>query len=99
MNKEITGHLKTILEEMCSRVGADYYEMDFFNREYPFYMEYEWSIEEQDKFREWLFNYMMDNKDARIELMIDPRKDKKWVREFVNMFILNYGWKLDGNSI
>jgi len=99
MKKEITGHLKVILEEMCKRVGANYNEIDFFDKEDPFYMKYEWSVEEQDDFADWLCNYMMDSKEARFELMAYHRKDKKTIREFVNMFILNFGWKLYGNTI
>lgn len=87
MNK----YLIEILEEMFSRVELEF-NMNFILQP-EWYLKYSWTEQQEDEFIEWLIEYMLKNKDARDELMIIPYKNKKFIKEWVNEFILNYGWR------
>lgn len=87
MNK----YLIEILEEMFSRVELEF-NMNFILQP-EWYLKYSWTEQQEDEFIEWLIEYMLKNKDARDELMIIPSKNKKFIKEWVNEFILNYGWR------
>lgn len=94
MTKEKFGkHLEIIMKEMCKRVHQDYNKMDFSIPEW-FYKN-RWNEEEQKSFADWLTKYLMDNSEARTEIMQFPRKDIKAVEKVVTWFIFNYGWRLD----
>lgn len=82
-------HLKIILEEMCSRVEAK--NVDFKKKDW--FWEKSWSEDEQEDFRKWMVEYLMENKEARLELMRYPRKIKKNIDRFTKIFVLNFGWK------
>jgi len=84
MNK----YLKTILDEMCKRVGADY---GVVNSSDTWYWQFEWTPEQELDFRKWLVGYLMENKDARHYFGL--HKNKKEIEEFAKVFVWNYGWK------
>ena len=84
MNQE----LKTILDEMCSRVGAK--DVNF--EEDNWYLKHTWTMEEQDDFINWLANYLYENKEAR-EMFVNLRKVKRDCNKASNKFVLNYGWR------
>jgi hypothetical protein len=84
-------YLKEILVEMCSRVGATYENINF--KEHNWYGKYEWPREEEDSFKEWLYNYFKKNKEARKSLTNIFSPSKKALEKCVDMFTLNYGWK------
>jgi len=89
MNK----HLEHIIKTMCMYANVDY---DKLNVDDTFWFDtYSWLPETQDKFRNWLIEYMIENPQARKELMRVPTKNKKMVSRFVDMFILNYGFKCE----
>ena len=87
MNK----YLKVILTEMCNRVGVNYDKVNFKGKEW--YMKHEWTMEDQDKFRDWLISYMKGNGDARRDLMSVSSSNKRFLTKFANSFLLNYGWR------
>jgi len=87
MNK----YLKEILIEMCKRVNAKYEDIDF--KKEQWFLEYEWTNEEETSFINWLVDYMKQNKEARDTLMMFPRNNKRDLERFANSFIFNYGWK------
>ena len=81
-----------ILKEMCHRVGADFDSIDFLKDRW--FMEYEWTEKEQDKFQEWLINHLYTNTKAFKEIAASPNsKSKKNCENISKMFLLNYGWK------
>jgi hypothetical protein len=84
MNQE----LKTILDEMCSRVGAK--DVNF--EEDNWYLKHTWTEKEQDDFINWLANYLYENKEAR-KMFVNLRKVKRDCNKASNKFVLNYGWK------
>ena len=87
MNK----YLKEILIEMCKRVNAKYEDIDF--KKEQWFLEYEWTNEEEASFINWLVDYMKQNKEVRDTLMMFPRNNKRDLERFANSFIFNYGWK------
>ena len=89
-------YIQTILTEMCSRVGADYESIDFSSPDW--YLQYTWTTAEEKEFSAWLFNYLMDNKEARANLY-GGRVFNKWtVSGAVQSFIFSYGWKVDNGK-
>lgn len=87
MDKE----LKTILDEMCSIVGAK--EVNYKEKEW--FLKHTWSEEEQESFRNWLSNFLYNNSKARKAFKI--ARSKKYCDKASGMFILNYGWKTKNN--
>ena len=83
---------KTILKEMCSIVNANYEEIDF--QQNDWYFLYEWTMEEQNKFTEYLINLLYENSKIRRDIMSIPSKNKELIKKTVNYFIANYGWKI-----
>jgi hypothetical protein len=82
-------HMFTILYEMCQRVGADYHSIDF---QTDWYTKYKWSVEEENSYKVWLFEYLRDNKQARKELMRFPTTKQKHIEQTVNFFVSMYGF-------
>lgn len=88
-------YLAPILQEMCKRVDAPYDEIDF--KKEGWFMDYEWTEKEEDSFEEWLVEYMHKNNKARRELMTLSSKNKKYLKEFAQWFVFDYGWKYKEN--
>lgn len=82
-------HLKEILDNMC--LVAQVEDVDF--KKDAWFMDYEWTEEEQEQFRKWIVKYLMENKEARKELMTWPRKHKPTIERWSREFIFNYGFK------
>ena len=56
------------------------------------YLEYSWDEETQDKFKEWLVDYLKDKKASRsISNSYSNSKERRI--KLANEFILMYGWK------
>lgn len=87
-------HLQEVLVEMCSRVDADPSTIDV--KEEDWYLKYTWTAQEQESFADWLGDYVLTNKGAAKELVQFPNliKNKQQRKKFVDMFLLNYGWKV-----
>lgn len=81
-------NLDLILKEMFSRVGLKRVNTKPKN----WFLKHSWTEEEQEDFRKWLVKYLMENKEARQELMQWPRKDKKTIEKLSKEFIMNYGF-------
>jgi hypothetical protein len=89
-------HINVVLKEMCSRVGANFDNMDFSDKpEIPYYQLYEWSGEEEKKFSDWLADYVYKNPEARKTLAEYPTliRTKKGSKKFADFFIAVHGWK------
>ena len=84
-------HLKNIMKEMCSRVGADYDTINF--SEPGWFDKYEWTKQEYDDFVDWLSDYLIKNKEARISILNTDSPSKKLITNSCKLFGLNYGWK------
>lgn len=83
-------HLKEVLKKQCKIVGAKYSEIDF--KSDRWYMEYSWTEEVQDGFKEWMVNYLYKNNPAQRELLERTNQPKKRLREAVRWFLFSYGW-------
>jgi hypothetical protein len=90
-------HIHNILYEMCQRVGADYDTIDF--QEAGWYTKYTWSVDEENSYKAWLFEYLRNNKDARREIMRFPSTKQKNIERCVNSFIFNYGFVTRNDNI
>ena len=92
MNKET----EIIFEEMCSRVGAKYDNIDF-QIEKWFY-EFQWSQKDEKNFEDWLSEHIYNLPIKRLRLLTDYphiiHKKKKKSKKFANEIVNNYGWKI-----
>jgi len=84
-------HLENIFAVMCRVIEVDYNTID--RTKDRWYSEYEWSEDVEDKFKEWMIDYIHKIPEAQRELY-----DKAYMRRSdcelaVSMFLLNYGWK------
>lgn len=91
----IEGALKEALEKMCEIAGHQYHEIDFKDEEDPFYTKYTWSEKQQDVYREWFIQKLIEDKKFRNELSKFPSlaKRKETAVKMANEFILNYGFR------
>jgi len=93
MSKEnFSKSLQRILKEMCKVVKADYNTFDFDKDRW--YIEYKWTINQQDKFKKWLSDLLYSNRDVRNEIMEHPIKNKKYCDKVAVEFVFNYGWMI-----
>jgi hypothetical protein len=75
--------LTTVLKELCKRVGANYNKIRFSDPEW--YYGFTWSEKEQEKFCEWLIQYIIKQKIVTNEKIAERK---------ARMFIFNYGWQV-----
>lgn len=90
--EDIKAGLKFILVEMCRRVNVAYCKMDF--KKPGWFSEYSWTAREQDKFRDWLADYIFTNTKARHALATFTHKNKRMCKKFADDFIFGYGWSV-----
>lgn len=84
--------MKIILKKMCDLVGADYYEIDF--TEDRWYTKYSWTHKQEGEFKKWLADYLFNNVEARLELMVSGLRVKRHCDKAAIYFSFNYGWSL-----
>lgn len=89
--KDFSDSLIEILKKQCSYVGANYDDIDF--SEDLWFMEFQWSHEQEANFINWMGDYLYNNTQARKDIMAYPRKRKKMCRGAAENFAFNYGWK------
>ena len=90
LKKELP-YVAFVLKEMCRRVKAP---LSIINKDSQWFTKYTWSSKEEDSFKVWMLDYLINNKDARIEFLAHPIKNKKALTRVINWFILNYGWSI-----
>ena len=88
LKKELP-HLAFVLKEMCRRVKAP---ISVINQDSQWFTKFTWSSKEEDSFKDWMLDYLIENKDARTEFLDYPIKNKKVLNRAINWFILSYGW-------
>jgi hypothetical protein len=84
-------HLETIIANMCRVVGADYTSIDTSGEQW--YTRYSWDKQTEDRFKNWLADYIHKIPSAQRELYNRSYMRKKDCVDAANMFIFNYGWK------
>jgi len=85
--------LKTVLKEMCDRVGADFEDIDFGNEKW-FMKNHSWTEKEEEDFVKWFTDELMNNASLRKKFLKYPRKNKKKCRKAAQWFCFEYGWRL-----
>lgn len=85
-------HLTIILQRMCAVVDIKHGKIDF--KEEDWFLKAKWSQDDQDAFRDWLIEYMKGNSEARRELMSISSTRVKFIKDFSNSFVFQYGWRL-----
>ena len=88
--------IKTVLTEMCKRVGADADKIDF--KEEGWFMQHSWTQSEEEDFIKWVTDYLYTDKQARIDIMNSPSKRKGTCKKAATYFVWNYGWKTNLNK-
>ncbi len=81
-----------VLEKMCSYVNVDYNDINF--DENDWYLEYEWTKEQETNFINWLTNEIRINNKIRKGISkLKYRPSKKRATLFANYFNMMFGWK------
>jgi len=91
LNEDFGPHLKHILSQMCKAVGASPAGIDF--KADRWFMEYEWTREQERAFIKWLTKYLYNSKGARQEILETNWKNLKHCRKAAEFFVWNHGWK------
>ena len=90
-------YLQVILKRMCDVVEADPAKIDF--GQATWYMEHEWSRDQENAFTSWLTQYFISNAGARKELLVNHTvRTKKYCRKAAGEFVWNHGWKTKKNE-
>lgn len=85
--------LELVLREMCKVAGADYDEVDF-NVD-GWWRGHTWTVDQEDGFTKWMVGHLKKSAAARNALMSVPSEYAGPRRQFVDMFLLSYGWLVD----
>lgn len=91
--KKIDGHLKIILEKMCSVGGYDYETVDFTKKKW--FNDYTWTQANSDKFRKWLLTYLVDNPQAQKELFEMTIATRRLLEKGIDVFMLNTSFRVE----
>jgi hypothetical protein len=89
-------HLEVILAEMCTRVGTKLEKVNILQQDWQ--EKYEWTIEQEKDFQEWMCQYLQKNKDALFEISTYRPDETLTPTELMNLvkeFTLFYGWALE----
>lgn len=87
LNKE---QVIEILRKQCEFVGADFekiFKHFIEDKKMPknWYLKYEWDIETENKFKDWLMKYLLKKRISIIKIMAKKHAD---------MWAFCYGWKI-----
>lgn len=85
-------HKTIIFKRMCRVINIKYKDVNFSKKDW--YLEHSWSEKKCNNFQAWLEDYLYKSSAARKELMNVPIKNKKVIKDVVDWFILNYGWRI-----
>lgn len=85
--------LETITKKMFKIVKTDYPKNESYFKKQGWFLKHSVTEEQQDRFREWMIDYLEKNREARIDFGV-YRKNGKQIESDVNMFILNYFWRV-----
>jgi hypothetical protein len=80
---------------MCNCVGADIDKLDVLRDEWQ--EEFDWSVEEEQRFQDWLYKYLVTNSDALFEISTYRPNEPVTATELMTLvkeFTLFYGWAL-----
>lgn len=95
MSKEkFSPALEKVLTMMCEAVGVKYEDVDF--NEETWYMQHDWTKEQQDQFKQDLYKAVTDSPKF-FEDLFDSRSPKKILKTQIEFFIMSYGWKTHYN--
>ena len=88
MNK----YLKDVRFKLCEVIGVEYYSVSFTD---PLTIDFSWNFYQRRNFRDWFYNYLMDDKEARKYFLSFETNSKKAINAFLSDFIIHSGWRVD----
>jgi hypothetical protein len=93
IDKELENNrVVSVLTEMLRRVDPECEEFDF--TEPLWYRKYEWTVEEENDFKGWLIQQLKKDKELRHDLLDVNSTKAIVIRNAVNWFVFNYGWRI-----
>jgi hypothetical protein len=90
--KEVSKHLRVILEKMFENTGIEY--SDDYVQSDNWYLDYQWTEEQEEEFVNWLADYLIENEEARKELLYSTVKSKKMCSLAARQFVTFFGWAM-----
>jgi len=95
MNKDkFSPALEKVLTMMCEIIGVKYEDIDFDYEEW--YMQYDWTKEQQDQFKQDLYQAITDSPKF-FEDLFASKGSKRLLKAQIEFFIMSYGWKTHYN--
>jgi len=83
-------YMKVILKKQFEIVGAKFKGIP---TEEDWFLKHEWTDEQEKEFEKFFIEYLMNNAEARRELLTFNTKNKTRIKKAFDMWNLNYGWK------
>lgn len=90
--KKFDPTLRRVLKKMCSIAKVDPETVDF--KKDGWYSKHTWTEKQQDKFKDWFVDLLVNNPSACCKLYGHRAWNKKWARSAWSWFNLDYGWKI-----
>lgn len=81
--------LDSILKDLCDAVEADYYSIDFTEKDW--YYQHSWTMQDQIDFKNQLIKKIKNNKKFYSSI-VDTSSDRA-INKNLEMFLFTYGWK------
>jgi hypothetical protein len=93
----MTEGLKLVLSKMCTYIDIPFDDIDFEQRDW--YLQHEWTEENQNDFVDWLTNQLQNNSKIRKDLTtMNHKPNEEYARTSAGWFILYCGWKTKKNN-
>ena len=92
----INPEIYTVLEKMCDTAGVKAADIDFLDTKSPYYLQVQWSREQETEFTKWLTEEIVSNGKLRAAFSQYPNlyKAQKHASRLANGFVFQYGFKL-----
>jgi len=82
----------TVLKKMFKMVKAPYPKNDSYFKKPKWFHNYSVTEKQQDDFREWMIDFLENDRQARIDILGMSLKNKIRIKREVEVWIFNYFW-------
>jgi hypothetical protein len=90
-DKEIGKHLEIILTKMFEVVGEKFTK-EYVQEDY-WWLKHTWTHAQEKAFLDWMVRYVMNNKEACLEISGRHGLRARDITSMVGIFVCFYGWK------
>jgi len=92
--KKMSKSTTTVLKKMFKIAKAPYPKNDSYFKKPDWFLDYSVTKKQEDRFKEWMINYLNKDRQARIDILDMSCKNKRMIKIGVDFFVFNYFWKV-----